>query len=73
MQPMVLDENSVALTAKHKREHRLEKSHECHNSADYRSRQCVMQDLDLMRVKMHRFKLTECEANKIERAVSIKR
>ncbi len=73
MQPMVLHENSVALTEKHKREHRLEKCHKCHNSADYRSRQCVAQDLDLMRVQMHRFKSNECEANKTERAVSIKR
>lgn len=51
MTPAVLDKNSIALTAKHKREQRLEKCHDCHNSADYRSRQCVMQDLDLMRVK----------------------
>lgn len=43
----MLDEHSVALTAKHKLEHRLEKCHECHNSADYRSRRYVMQDLDL--------------------------
>lgn len=32
-----------------------------------------MQDLDLIRVKMHRFKSNECEAGKIERAVSIKK
>lgn len=51
MPPAVFDENGIALTAKRKREQRLEKSHDCHNSADYRNRQCVMQDLDLMRVK----------------------
>lgn len=73
MQPMVFDENSIALTVKHKWEHWLEKRHERHNNAYYRNRQCVMQDLDLIRVKMHRFKSNECEAGKIERAVSIKK
>lgn len=73
MPPVVLDENGVALTAKRKREQRLEKCHDCHNSADYRSRQCVMQDLDLMRVKKDRFKSNGCEANEIEIAVSMNR
>jgi len=48
MPPAAFDGNAIALTAKHKREQRLEKRHDCHNSADYRNRQCVMQDLDLM-------------------------
>lgn len=73
MQPAMLDGNVIALTAKHKQEQRLEKRHDCHNSADYRSRQCVMQDLDLMTVKKNRFKSNGCEANQIESAVSMKR
>lgn len=67
------DGNAIALTAKHKREQRLEKRHDCHNGADYRSRQCVMQDFDLMTVKKNRFKSNGCEANQIESAVSMKR